>query len=176
MKDIRYILLAISILFISACSTTTITDKPGNYKYKENETINIIDIDSRETIGTIVITGAEILKNEPFTVQESDGADENGNTQYKDVTYNQIVQIYYKYTVVDSSKKIRGSNFDVYDSKNERGAYPNLLKPEPKFNEKAKKGNLSFTIALENAGDYIDIDFNYNMTQTKSTAKIRIDL
>ena len=178
MKKVRFMLLAIVVLFSPGCScaVTTTTNNPENHLYSLNETINIIDIESRASLGTVTITGIEILKSEPFTVRETGRLDSDGNTTYTEITYSKIIQIYYTYTVIDSSKRIRSTNFDTFDTRGERGSIANSLNPRPNFTEIPRDGNHSFTVALRNQGNYIYINFNYNTFQSRPTARIRIDL
>jgi hypothetical protein len=170
------ILCLLSCFALSACSTTTITDKPGNYQYKVNETVNIVDIDSRESLGTVTVTGAAVLKDEPFEVLESDGTHENGETKYKTVVYNQIVQIFYTYTAIDSSKTISGANFDVRDSGRSLGVSAGSLTSQPDYSLQSRDGSSSFVVALKNKGDYLEIAFKYKVLQMKATALIRVEL
>ena len=177
MKKAFVFLLAIVLMAIStACSTTTITDKPGNYLYEVNEEISIIDIDSREKLGTVKITGIEILRDSPFEIHGADGTDENGDTKYKNVTYQQIIQIYYSYSMIDSSKSISSGNFITFDSTNTYANYIDSLESRPDYKEKPKEGSQSHVVAVKNKGNYIDIEFKYRLAQTKPTAKIRVNL
>jgi hypothetical protein len=173
LASLLFILIATSL---SACSTTTITDKPGNYLYGLNEEIKIVDIDTRETLGTVKITGVEILRNEPFDVRETDGTDESGNTKYKDVTYQQVIQVFYTYNMIDSSKSISSKNFYAHDSTNKYANFIGSLEPKPEYTEIQKEGHHSFIIATKNKGNHLNISFDYTPLQTKATAKIRVDL
>lgn len=171
-KIISILLLFIIAAQLSACSTTTITDKPGNFIYSQNEEINIIDIDSRESLGIVKVTGCAVLKDAPFVLQEYDGKDENGKEKYKEVSYAQIIQVYYTYSLIDGSKNISATNFTVFDSSDAPGRYD----PETDYSRQDKKDNPSFILALKNKSSYVNINFKYRPLQTKETAKIRIDL
>jgi len=70
MKKISTIFIAATILLLTACSATTITEQAGNYIYSENEDINVLDIDTRNTLGTLKMTGVKVLINDSFTIKE----------------------------------------------------------------------------------------------------------
>jgi len=167
-KVLHSILVVAFILCLASCSTTTITDKPGEYEYGLNEEINIVDIDSRKSLGTVKVTGYEIIKNEPFIIEEYKETNSSGEKVYEDVTYAQLVQIYYTYTCIDSSKSFSGANFVVLGD--------TVKANESDFTGKPKEGNHNFMAALKNRDGYIKLHFNYNALQTKSTAKIKFDI
>ena len=96
-KHSAIFIMAAVLLFLSGCSATTITEHEGNYLYGAGESINVIDIDTREHIGTLKVTEAVLLSDTPFTVTEKSGTDENGNDIYETVTYAQLVQVFYQY-------------------------------------------------------------------------------
>jgi len=152
---------------------TAITEQPGNYLYQLDEAIEVIDIETRENLGTLVITGVEVLKEEPFEALEEDGEDEDGETIYVTVTYSQIVQVFYTWS---GAKSVSGSNFSVWDSAGEIGRKPDGLDPAPEFEPMAKRDQYSFTAALKSPGSYLDIHFTYNVLQFRPTARIRIEL
>jgi len=167
------LLLCLNLLAGCSVGLTTITEQPGNYQYQLNEPIEVIDIETRETLGTLVITGAEILREGPFEAQESDGEGEDGEAIYKTVTYSQIVQIFYTYS---GSRKLSNAHFSVRDSADEIGRKPEALEPVPEYEAMEKKGQYSFTVALQNPGGYLDIRFTYNALQIRPTARISVAL
>jgi hypothetical protein len=169
-KILLFLFCCVILIIVTACSTTTITDKPGDHKYGLNEKISVIDIDTRKELATVKFTGYSIIRNTPFELTEADGTDESGKAVYKKVKYSQLVQIYYVYSVTDSSKKISSANFYVQDSFGESGN----MDPKLEYDEKQKEDQESFVVALKGKGSYIDIDFNYNLLQTTPTARIRI--
>ena len=173
MKRAFALVLAFLPCLLAGCGVgrTTITEQPGNYQYQLDEAIDVIDIDTRDALGTLVVTGVEILKEEPFEVQESDGEDEDGETIYTTVTYNQIVQIFYTWS---GSKALSNSNFSVWDSADAIGRRPEGLDPAPDYEALAKRDQSSFVVALKNPGSYLDIRFTYNILQIRPTARIRI--
>jgi len=176
MKKRSFAALPAAILclaLLAGCGVTTITEQPGNYVYRLNEPIDIIDIETRETRGILTITGVEVLRDEPFDVQENDGEDEAGKPILKTITYSRIVQVYYTYT---GSKRISGGNFTVWDSGKIIGKNPEGMEPKPAYTLKAKKGQSSFTTALLHPEGPLDIHFSYNFMQLHPTARIQVEL
>ena len=163
--------IAAMLLFLSGCSATTITEHEGNYLYGAGESINVIDIDTREHIGTLKVTEAVLLSDTPFTVTEKSGTDENGNDIYETVTYAQLVQIFYQYDDKENGKDISAANFTAYDAYGQRGE----INPAGYTGEN-RNGSDSFLVALENKSGTIRLDFQYNVLQTTATAKIQLSL
>jgi len=162
--------LLLGLALLAGCGVTTITAQPGEYQYQLNEPIEIIEIETRKTLGALTVTGVEILRDEPFDVQEKDGEDEDGNPICKTVTYRQIVQVFFTYT---GSKRLSGRNFIVRDSANDFGENPDGMDPKPEYTQKTKEGQSSFTVALQNPGGQLDMYFHYNILQLRSTARIQ---
>lgn len=157
------------LFLLSSCSTTTITEKPGNYRYGVNEEIRVLDIDSRETLATLTVTGWEMLNNQPFVLAEADGTDESGNTVYRNVTYARLIQIHYVWTTADSVKTLSAANFTVRDGNGNDAR----INPEMEYTSIPRQGN-SFVIALQTAEGDIDMEFNFHPLQTTPTARLRI--
>ena len=171
MKKMFFIIFAVSIaLCFVSCSTTTITDKPGSYAYGLNEEINIIDIDSRASLGTVKVTGFEIIADEPFVIKEYQETTSDGERIYKDVTYSRMVQVYYVYNCIDSSHSVSGANFTSLGDTVKASESNFTGKPKP------REGQHSFLVALKNSDNSLGLNFNYNSLQTKPTAVIRFDL
>jgi len=168
--------LLLSLCLLAGCTVgvglTAITRQPGNYLYQLDEPIEVIDIETGETLGILVVTGLEILREEPFEALEEDGEDEEGETIYIAVTYNQIVQIFYTWS---GPKAVSGSNFSVWDSTGALGRRPEGLEPAPEYEPVAKRDQHSFAAALKNPGSTLDIHFNYNVLQFRPTARIRLE-
>lgn len=163
---------AAGVLLLTGCaSATTITEKEGNYIYSEGEDISIVDIDTRDTIGTLNMTGAIVLKDEATSVLERDGTDENGEAVYKETVYEQVVQIFYTYEN-RGGNSVSSANFSVYDAQGRSGARD----PDIDVKPASRSGQRSFVVALDNRSDSIDIWFRYNILQTTATAKIRLTL
>lgn len=160
------------LVLLTGCSATTITEREGNYIYRQDENIYIQDIDTRNRIGTLKIIGASSLKSEPFVVQEISGVDTSGNPIYQDVVYEQLVQIWYLYDSKDDSKELYSSNFSVYDAQGDLGEV------DPKVEYSSGEGDTrdSFLVALKNRSDFIRLHFRYNPLQTTVTAKIELEL
>lgn len=163
---------AAGLLLLSGCaSATTITEREGNYVYGENEEINIVDIDTRDTIGTLKMTGAIVLRDEPISLWERDGIDENGEAVYKETVYEQVVQIFYTYEN-KGGDSVSAANFDVYDAQGRYGTMDPGIDVKPA----SRKGQQSFVVALDNRSGALDLHFKYNILQSTTTAKIRLAL
>lgn len=170
-KHSAIFIIAVMLLFFSGCSATTITEHEGNYLYGAGESINVIDIDTREHIGTLKVTEAILLSDTPFTVTEKSGTDESGNDIYETVTYAQLVQIFYQYDDKGNGKDISAANFTAYD------AYGQRCEINPVgYSGENRNGSDSFLVALENKSGTIRLDFQYNVLQTTATAKIQLPL
>lgn len=163
--------LAAMLFFLFGCSATTITEREGNYLYGVGEDIHVIDIDTREHIGTLKVTEVVLLSDTPFTVTERTGTDENGNDIYETVTYAQLVQVFYQYDDRGSGKDISAANFTAYDAAGKMGE----IDPAGYTGEN-RTGSDSFLVALENKSGTIRLDFQYNILQTTATAKIQLSL
>lgn len=170
-KHSAIFIMAAVLLFLSGCSATTITEHEGNYLYGAGESINVIDIDTREHIGTLKVTEAVLLSDTPFTVTEKSGTDENGNDIYETVTYAQLVQVFYQYDDRGSGKDISAANFTAYDAAGKMGE----IDPAGYTGEN-RNGSDSFLVALENKSGTIRLDFQYNVLQTTATARIQLSL
>lgn len=121
LKKCFIIAIFVIITFLcTSCRTTTNTEKPNNYKYGFNEEIKILDMESKGVLATVKFTGISVLKDQPFEIKEVDHYDQSNNPVYENITYNQIIQIYYVYKTTDSTKNISSSNFSVKDSKGEQ--------------------------------------------------------
>ena len=171
-KRMVLFLIALLPLFAAGCSATTITEHEGNYMYGKNEDIKIIDIDTRNHIGTLKMTDAVVLSDTPFTISKKVGEYDNGSSIYEDVSYAQLVQIYYQYDSRDTDKDILSSNFTVYDA----GGRTGEINPQIQHAGIYREGNDSFLVALKTKSDFIRIDFQYDIWQTTTTAKIQLQL
>lgn len=163
--------LAAMLFFLFGCSATTITEREGNYLYGVGEDIHVIDIDTREHIGTLKVTEVVLLSDTPFTVTERTGTDENGSDIYETVTYAQLVQIFYQYDDRGNGKDISAANFTAYDAAGKRGE----IDPAGYTGESREDSDF-FLVALENKSAAIRLDFQYNVLQTTATAKIQLPL
>ncbi len=116
MKRKRIWLLLPVIPLMIGCASTTITEREGNYRYGKDEAIRILDIDTRNLVGTLTVTGARVLK-EDFTINEKQGTDVSGRDILVPVPYAQLIQVYYRYEKSRGGKEISGHHFRVYDEK-----------------------------------------------------------
>lgn len=167
------IVFVVMILVIIACTPTTITDNPGNHRYGLGETINVVDVETRESRGTIAIAAVHVLYDEQFVArQNSNRTDDYGNTIYEERTFQQIVQIFYTSTL---SRDITPYNFSVSVNGSSRSAtrITNLLNP-PNISAVSVSGQNYFIVALYQQANFIEIAFNYNWLQTRRTATARI--
>ena len=173
LKKCFIIAIFVIITFLcTSCRTTTITENSNDYIYGFNEEIKILDMESKGVLATVKITGISVLKDQPFELKEVDHYDQSNNPVYENITYNQIIQIYYVYKTTDSTKNISSSNFSVKDSKGEQA----IFDPDTDFKAKALDGNNSMIVALKNRSDFINIQFKYNPLQLKSTANIKLNI
>ncbi len=160
------------LLFLAGCSATTITEREGNYMYGKNEDINILDIDTRNHIGTLRMTDVVVLSDTPFTISEKIGTDDIGNSIYEDISYAQLVQIFYQYDNRGTDKNISSSNFTAYDAAGRTGE----INPEVQQTGTYREGSKSFLVALKTKSDFVRVDFQYNFMQTTTTAKIHLQI
>lgn len=173
MRKILASLLLISLLILSGCSSHTITDKPENYLYKPNDVIHIYDnSDTRDLLGILKITSVNILSEKPFVHKEENGYDANSKPVYKDVTYNQIIQVNYTYTVKNGGNPISADNFYVTDSRSTLG----LKNPDTEYHTMDVKNTKHFVAAMQTKSDVINICFNYSIFQLTPTAKIQAEI
>ena len=163
------ILPAVLILCLSSCQTTTMTDKSNDYLYGLNEEIKILDIESKKELGAVTITDVVILMDSPFELSKIKEHDGNGDPVYENVRYEELVQINYTASTVDSTKKISSVNFDVFDAKFAKAEFD----PEMEYTKKDTIGK-TLVVALKNKSDYIHIDFKFYITQFDVTAKIKV--
>lgn len=175
MKRISTITL-IGLLFLSGCSATTITGREGNYVYSQNEDITIIDIDTRDDLGILKITGAEVLIDDSFSVIESFDYDEDGEVIYESEVYEQLVQVFYEYDKIHGRRNISSANFDVYDCLDRLGENNPEIDPSIEYTIAQDSGKSYFLVALKNKSDFIDMNFKYDYFQVKNTAIIKLDI
>ncbi len=155
------------ILSFAGCAPTTYTEKGEDYVYSVGETINILDKESKQVLGSVTISDAVVIKDEPFIIEEFAKYDENSNPIYEKVSYEAVVQINYKYTIADSTKTITTSNFSVFDK------VGNSAEFSPKTNyEKIPTKDNSFVVAVKEKGEFVDLSFRYHISQT-AIAKIK---
>lgn len=164
--------MALLLLFLAGCSATTITEREGNYMYGKNEDIHILDIDTRNHIGTLRMTDVVVLSDTPFTISEKVGEDDYGNNIYEDISFAQLVQIFYQYDNRGTDKNISSSNFTAYDAAGQTGE----INPEVQQTGAYREGSKSFLAALKTKGDFVRVDFQYNFMQTTTTAKIQLQI
>ncbi len=163
-------------LLMSGCDRTTITEKPGNHLYQAGDEIHMIDIDSRETLGTLTIVDTSLLKDEPFMVRkevhaqkEASGAEGLG---YEEAEYQQLVQIYYTYDNHGSGKTLSELNFRAYDDSGQIAE----INPDTQYERQDREGTQSFEAALCSRSDRIEINFGYSILQLRPTARIELFL
>ena len=169
---IMLLALLAGLLLLTACDTT-VTQYARNHEFGLGETIEIMDDSDGELVGTLVITGIELLRNEAFEAQERIVATEEGQDQpqYETLTYQQIVQVFY---VFEGNRRILGSHFAVLDQSGQRGARTSSLDPRPEYQERMQGGQASVVFALQTESRYADIQFRYSMWQLRPTATIRV--
>jgi len=174
MKKIKLLLGIIcvcSMLVLSAClqPLTTRTSSDSHHIYSGGDLISIIDINSQAELATLTITNFAVLLDEPFEVLE--------NEEY--ITYNQIVQIFFVFSVIDSSVNFTSSNFIIRENQtNIRAPFVTNSQNSrfPLVDVKTYNNNNSFIIALRNSHDNLFIRFRYNSSQRGYTASILLDI
>lgn len=173
----RYSLMvvaALCVLILSGClPTTTKSSKPKSYSYGLNEPIVILDNKSEKEVGTIAITGFEILLDNTFEAVFDDGRDEAGNPKTKTITYSQIIQVFYTYK---ADIPIGYGNFLIYDEDHVTATGIDYINPRPDFSEKTDKKDNYFIVCLKNKSQKIDIDVRFHSYDATPVAKVRISL
>ena len=166
------LILMVVLLFTSGCGcgVTTITEEKGDHIYSKNDDIQIIDIDTRDNVGTLTLTGVKVLKNKPFTIKEEKTTDENDEPVYVDVKYSQLIQVFYKYNPKKGSKNISHLNFHVYDSEYNLS----WTDPDIDYDAEEREGQSYFVAPLKAKSDSVLVHFYYNVLQLNETAKIKM--
>ena len=171
MKRKRIWLLLPIMMFMTGCASTTITEREGNYRYGKDEAIRILDIDTRDLVGTLTITGVRVLKKD-FTIDEKLGTDASGQDVLVQIPYAQLVRIFYRYEATGADKTISGLHFDVRDAEGTMAKRDPVVDYEPEENTDSQ----SFVVALKNSGHTLHIDFRYDPLQSNPTARIELEL
>jgi hypothetical protein len=118
-RTIVSILAAVAVLTLTACVSVAgnvTTEQPRNHVYGAGEPIRFLNENNdRLLLGTLTFVSVYVLSDEPFTRREFDRVGENGKRLYKDVTYEQIIQINYTYAREDG-RELSEHDFIVYDS------------------------------------------------------------
>jgi len=146
------------LLLLSSCfAGNTITDYARNHVYQLGDVIRFYDErNDRKPLGVLTFAAVHVLSDEAFTVREQDGKDDQGKPVYKDVTYNQLVQIDYTYEAF-TKKKI--NRFAVYDSAGGKGA---LAPDTPHSAIPVETGVSSLIAALPAAGNTVRVEVFYS--------------
>jgi len=142
---------------LSSCfAGNTTTDYARNHVYGLGEAIHFYDErNDRDPLGTLTFVSVYVLSNDMFTLKERDGT-KDGKPAYKEVTYNQLVQINYTYQS-DAGKSPR--SFAVYDSAGSRGE----LNPGTPYDKiPVDEGVGCLIAALPAHGDSVRVDVLYS--------------
>lgn len=163
-KNIAFILIILCLsLTLFACGTPTTYTKKDEYAV--GEWISIYDNESDSELGKVKITNVNLIYDEPFTEEKIVSYDDNNNPVYKYVDYEGLVLIEYDYSVLDSTKKFKSSNFKIFDSEG-KDAYeydPSDLGIKVKSNSK------HFVVAVKNIGDHVNIKVKFHLMQNSIT-------
>ena len=160
-RTLSVLFVLIMILGFSGCASTTYTEQGKDYVYSIGETINILDKESKQLLSSVTITDAIVIKDELFFVEELVKYDDDNNPIYEKTSYEAVVQINYKYSTIDSTKRISAINFSAVDSEGNRAEF------FPKTNYKTSYTNdNSFVIALKEKGEFVNLSFQYHTNQT----------
>ena len=98
------------------------------------------------------------LSNDTFTIKEESGKDENGDIIYKDVVYEQLIQINYYFKTYNDSINDISQKFRIVDSSGGFGTN----NPSVKYSEIPVDGMESLVVALKNKSDKISIQIYYS--------------
>lgn len=150
--------ILVLLLLLSSCfAGDTITDYARNHVYQQGDVIRFYDEkNDRKPLGVLTFAAVHVLSDEPFTVKEQDGKDEQGNPVYKDVAYSQLVQIDYTY---EAFTKKRINRFAVYDSAGGKGS----LAPDTPYSAvPVETGVSSLIAALPSAGASVKVEVFYS--------------
>jgi len=146
------------LLLLSSCfAGDTITDNARNHVYQMGDVIHFYDErNDRKPLGALTFVSVHVLSDDPFTLKEQDGKDSQGEPIYKDVTYNQLVQIDYTY---EAFAKKRINRFGVSDSAGGRGS----LNPDTPYSAvPTETGMSSLIAALPAAGNAVRVEVFYS--------------
>ncbi len=170
--SIIFPVLLMAIIF-SGCEHETITQNPGEYNYQMNEPIEIIDIETRDVLGILTITGAYPINDKPFTVRTETGTTEDGEPIYEDIAYEQLLQINYIFKdTAQNNKTISGLNFSPYSQLNNVTVDPKVDFAKAPLGQ----GESCFTVAFSKTVDQFELGFRYGILQFRKTATIHISL
>ena len=164
-----YLILCSVMLLSAACDAfvehDTITQKPGNYQFGINETVEIIDIETRETLGAITVTSCQLVEDQPFVVEEV--VYEGNKRVTVKTTYSKLYQI--TCTVVDSLGEIDSVKHHFSPLNRDHVMDP----------RNDSRGD-SFYIAIVEGGggnktDFA-LEFSYDLNQSRPTARFTIPM
>ncbi|MCL2369927.1 MAG: hypothetical protein FWC80_01685 [Firmicutes bacterium] len=181
-----FTLLIVSFAFVSCrCGTTVVTQHPREHQFAIDYPIRIYDIETGNHLATLTFTDISLLIDEEWeqvTINE-----ETGDTTTR--TFRQIVQIFYTYDRTGGGRTIGSGNFTTRDGSGsgnipafwsgvsavrvDTTGFDNSQAPD--FTSVSRPGQSSFTVALANRSNFVDIEFRYNI-QRNPTARIRLNV
>ncbi len=176
MKKITSIISLLLIAAVAAFAMTscevepeydTMTQNAGNYCYSLGEQVDIIDIETRETIATLTITSCELIEDEPFSTILEDGYDSDEEPVYKETVYTAL----YKLNIdLQDNKQTISDLTDHFDSDDSNFVINPTYKPgsEEYIYVGAKRGN--------DCDDVMSLKFVYDTNQSRHTAKFDITI
>ena len=147
MKKYAFMILPILLMAVifSGCEHETITQNPGEYRYQINEPINIVDVETGDTLGVLTVTGVYTINDKPFTVRTETGTAEDGEPVYEDIAYEQLLQVNYIFeNAPQNDKTISGLNFSPYAQSNDTTVDPKTGFDKALLNQ----GESCFTVAI----------------------------
>lgn len=175
MKKYAFMILPILLMAVifSGCEHETITQNPGEYRYQINEPINIVDVETGDTLGVLTVTGVYTINDKPFTVRTETGTAEDGEPVYEDIAYEQLLQVNYIFeNAPQNDKTISGLNFSPYAQSNDTTVDPKTGFDKAPLNQ----GESCFTVAFSQKVDQFELHFRYGVFQLRKTAVIHISL
>lgn len=158
---VSFAAIAISLFFLlTGCQGVgdVITQNPREYVYQAKEEIKFYDnVTTGDLLASFTCVSMIPLSDETFTIQEEAGEDENGDTVYKEVKYEQLIQINYVFTPYSDLKDI-AKELRIIDENGESG----IKNPPVEYTEVPVTGMDSLVVALKNKSDTIKIQVYYS--------------
>lgn len=162
----KYVFLAFAvalIILLTSCAaepSTAYTAKGDEY-YEVGEKIEFCDIESDALLGEITVEEVYMVLEKNFREgEEFVGYDDDGESKYKSVRYEAIVQVCYSHSSNDSSKKVDQYSFSVKDGEG-NGA---LFNPEEDYLPAETEYDY-FVVAIQEKSEGIVIGCNINNEQ-----------
>ena len=170
------VMLTLAIFVSCSCAPETMTQMPEGHVFNTGDEIHLIDFETRVQWANLTLTEVVVLSNQSFEVDVPAGYDEEGEIIYTKITYNQIIQVFYLYEVLESgARSIGPSNFTTRDGSGYTASGNVSSLNPPAHTPQTRDGQASFVVALRNTSTFVNINFYYRVTQIRATALIKMD-